>query len=80
MSLRPLVASCRFRSRVFTSRDEGQSDREGVPPEIERGTRAVVTVPEVPRDDARVARRAFAGHEGDDDVDGLSVKVLPTRP
>jgi hypothetical protein len=81
MSLRPLLRISPVPSSdIHPSFDEGQSNCGGVPSEIERGTRAVATTLEMPRGVARVPRRGLAArHEGDDDVSGVSVEVLPTR-
>jgi len=81
MSLQPLSRISLIPSLdIHPSFDEGQSNRGGVPSEIERGTRAVVTTAEKPRGNARVPRRRSAArHEGDDDISDVSVEVLPTR-
>jgi len=49
MSLRPLSRISPIpNSDIHPSFDEGQSNRGGVPSEIERDTRAVATTPETP--------------------------------
>ncbi len=71
-------------SGIHPSLDESQSDRGGVPPEIERGTRAVATVPDavlphLPGDQGhRAARLRWALRSGLGDAE-CSALCTPSR-